>query len=177
MCIRDSSGTELLQFAVAGMLSAMKESTLIFAPHFNSYRRLRPDAHAPTAICWGYENRTTAIRIPGGAPQARRIEHRVAGADANPYLVLAAILGAALLGMEEKLLPPDQTKGNAYDAGAEVLPGHWADAIKAFDSGSRVEKIYPAQLKDVFAQIKNQEMSEFLDKVSAFETKSYADLV
>ena len=86
------SGTDLLKYAVNGLISAMPESMLIFAPHYNSYRRLTPGTHAPTSAGWGYENRTAAIRIPGGDSKARRIEHRVAGADANPYLVLASIL-------------------------------------------------------------------------------------
>ena len=76
-------GSPMLANAVAGMLKAMPESALLFAPHFNSFRRLRPDTHAPTSVSWGYENRTTAIRIPGGSNEARRIEHRDAGADAN----------------------------------------------------------------------------------------------
>ena len=76
-------------------------STLLFAPHENSYDRLVPNAHAPTGIGWAYENRTAAIRIPSSGPKARRIEHRVAGGDVNPYLMLTAILGAALTGIED----------------------------------------------------------------------------
>jgi len=86
----DNGGTEgspLLMNAVAGCLAAMHDSALIFAPHDNSYERLVPEAHAPNAICWAYENRTSAIRIPSGNPKARRIEHRVAGGDVNPYLL------------------------------------------------------------------------------------------
>ena len=86
-----------LRSAVAGVVAAMAESTLVFAPHFNSYRRLLHNSHAPVSLCWGYENQAAAVRIPGGAPGARRIEHRVAGADANPYLVMAAVLGANCL--------------------------------------------------------------------------------
>ena len=85
------AGSDIMRYAVAGLLAAMPESTLLFAPHMNSYRRLRPGSHAPSAVAWGYENRTAAIRIPGGSLKARRIEHRVAGSDANPYLVLAGI--------------------------------------------------------------------------------------
>ncbi|MEZ5715920.1 MAG: hypothetical protein R3D85_12565 [Paracoccaceae bacterium] len=91
-----AKGSALLRHAVQGCLKALHGSTLIFAPHANSYDRLVPGAHAPTGIAWAYDNRTAAIRVPGGAPAARRIEHRVAGGDINPYLVLAVILGAAL---------------------------------------------------------------------------------
>ena len=76
----------------------MAESMLVFAPNANSYRRLRPLTYAPTAPTWGWNNRTVALRIPPGGPAARRIEHRVAGSDANPYLVLAAVLAGVLRG-------------------------------------------------------------------------------
>ena len=85
-------GTAALRHAVAGCLAAIPGSTLLFAPHGNSYERLVPDAHAPTGICWAYENRTAAIRIPGGPTKARRIEHRVPCGDINPYLMLAGNL-------------------------------------------------------------------------------------
>ena len=88
-------GSDKLRSAVAGCLAALPGSTLIFAPHENSYDRLVPNAHAPTGIGWAYENRTAALRIPASGPAARRIEHRVAGGDVNPYLMIAAILGAA----------------------------------------------------------------------------------
>src|SRR5262249_30020903 len=107
-------GAPILRNAVAGMLETMAQLALTFAPHENSFRRLVPGAHAPSSIAWGYENRTVAIRIPGGSPKARRIEHRVAGADANPYLVLASILGGALLGIERQLQPAGPITGDAY---------------------------------------------------------------
>ncbi|MDP4990506.1 MAG: glutamine synthetase, partial [Marivita lacus] len=88
-------GTDMLHHAIAGCLNGMYDSTLLFAPHWNSFDRLVPGAHAPTGIAWAYENRTAAIRVPSGSASARRIEHRVAGGDVNPYLTLAAILGAA----------------------------------------------------------------------------------
>ncbi len=82
-------GTTLMRQAVAGLMATMREMTLAFAPHLNSFRRLVPGGLAPTTIAWGYENRTSALRIPAGSPVARRIEHRVAGADANPHVVPA----------------------------------------------------------------------------------------
>lgn len=77
-------GTETMHHAIGGVLRAMRGSSLVFAPHRNSYRRLQPDAHTPSQVCWGYETRAAAVRVPGGPSAARRIEHRVAGADANP---------------------------------------------------------------------------------------------
>ena len=104
-------GSDRLRHAVAGCLAAMPGSTLLFAPHENSYDRLVPNAHAPTGLGWAYENRTSAIRIPSSGPKARRIEHRVAGGDVNPYLTVAAILGAALNGLEDRAEPPPPIQG------------------------------------------------------------------
>ena len=140
-------GSSLMHNAVAGLLATMHENTLTFAPHENSYRRLLPGTHAPTSIAWAYENRTAAIRIPGGSHKARRIEHRVAGADANPYLVLASILGGALLGIEQKMTPADAIVGDAYSQDLAQLPVNWASAIEAFGNGEHVQQIFSKQLQ------------------------------
>jgi glutamine synthetase len=99
---RRPGGADRLGHAIAGCLAAMPGSMLVFAPHSTSYDRLVPGAHAPTRMAWAHENRTAALRIPSGGPASRRIEHRVAGGDINPYLLLAAILGAALNGLEDE---------------------------------------------------------------------------
>ena len=92
-------GTDLLRQAIAGCLHNMNASMLLFAPNLNSYRRFRRGTHAPLAPCWGYENRTVSLRVPADAPVATRIEHRVAGADAQPHLVIAGILAGMLHGL------------------------------------------------------------------------------
>ena len=171
------AGSDVLLHAVAGVLEALPESTLIFAPHFNSYRRLRPNTHAPTAVTWGYENRTAAVRIPGGPAAARRIEHRVAGADANPYLVLAAVLGAALRGMNRQQTPQPPLHGDSYRAEAESLPLDWGAAIAAFEDGPTIADIFPDQMRSIFAMGKRQELARFQDEVTPFERQSYEDHV
>lgn len=159
------TGGELLQQAVAGCLAAMPASSLIFAPHGNSYDRLVPGAHAPTAATWGYENRTVAIRIPGGNPKARRIEHRVAGGDINPYLMLATVLGAAILGIEDKMTPPAPTTGNAYEAaGVPQLAADWGAAIEAFEQDPLIARILPAMMISNMAMTKRQEMKLFAER-------------
>jgi glutamine synthetase len=144
-------GTAMLKQAVAGCLNAMRDSSLIFAPHQNSYERLVPGKHAPTAIAWGYENRTAAIRIPAGNPSARRIEHRVAGGDVNPYLMLAAILGAALDGIENQMEPPSPIVGNAYAVeGLDEIPTSWEAAIDALEQSAIVPRfIHPELIKNL----------------------------
>jgi len=170
-------GTELLKHAVAGCLNAAAESTLIFAPHLNSYRRMRPNTHAPTAISWGYENRTALIRIPGGSNKARRIEHRAAGADTNPYLVLAAVLGAAYEGIQQKMPCPDATEGDAYTAGMDSLPLSWQDALDAFQSGAMMKKIFNTTVMTMFIGCKEQEIEALTTQVSDIEIRSYLDSV
>jgi glutamine synthetase len=170
-------GTELLRHAVAGCLNAMHDCTLIFAPHANSYERLIPEAHAPNQICWGYENRTTAVRIPSGNPVARRIEHRVAGGDVNPYLMLAAILGAGLAGIEGKMAPPAPITGNAYALDLPLLPDTWAEAIDQFEGSETVRGIFPAELIRNLVMTKRQEL-RYIEELSPEEqTEIYLDTV
>lgn len=171
------AGTDTLRHAVAGLLRTMQENALVFAPHENSFRRLLPGAHAPSAVAWGYENRTAAIRIPGGNHKARRIEHRVAGADANPYLVLASILGGALLGIENAWQPPPPIEGDAYSLELETLPPDWASAIETFAKGPLIEEIYSKRLRRMFVQCKLQELRRFARQVTEFEYHSYLEAV
>ncbi|MFC3526860.1 glutamine synthetase family protein [Paracoccus mangrovi] len=170
-------GTPIMRHAVAGLIRTMQENALVFAPHENSFRRLLPGAHAPSSVAWGYENRTVAVRIPGGDPKARRIEHRVAGADANPYLVLASILGGAFLGIENGWEPPSPIQGDAYSQNLETLPPDWASAIEAFSRGVHVPEIYARRLQRMFVQCKVQELRRFTRHVTEFEYHSYLEAV
>ncbi len=170
-------GSNILHYAVAGLLDAMAASTLIFAPHLNSYRRLQPHTHAPSCVCWGYENRHAAIRIPGGAPVARRIEHRVAGADANPYLVLAAILGAALIGIEEQRMPDQPVVGDHFPEQAEPLPNDWRTAISAFEKSKISSLIFSPLLCNLFVSCKKQEYATFARQMTDFEFTAYLETI
>jgi len=171
------AGTALLQHAVAGCLAAMPASMLVFAPHGNSYDRFTPDAHAPTGIGWGYENRTTAIRVPAGDHRARRIEHRVAGGDINPYLMLSVVLGAALLGMEDQLSAPSPVKGSAYEAGLAQLPTTWDAAISAFEQDPLTPRLLPKQLIRNYVMTKKQEAQYYAELSPAERIDLYLDTV
>lgn len=170
-------GTDMMRHVVGGLLAGMAESTLIFAPHYNSYRRLRPNSYAPTAVAWGYENRMVAIRIPGGSPKARRVEHRVAGADANPYLVMAAMLGAALVGIERTMNPGEPRRADAYAADLPKLPNSWRAAADAFEAGPIIANIFAPELIQALLACKRQEMDIFAANVSPFEYRTYLDAV
>lgn len=171
------AGSDVLRHAVGGCLRALPGSTLLFAPHENSYDRLVPNAHAPTGLGWAYENRTGAIRIPSSGPKARRIEHRVAGGDVNPYLTVAAILGAALDGIEDKADCPSPFQGNAYDQNLAQLPATWGDAIETFATCPHVRRIFPDHLIENYLMTKRQEL-HYMAELSDEETvELYLDTV
>lgn len=169
-------GSELLQYAVAGCLKNMADSIAIFAPNINSYRRLVPGCYAPTAPTWGYENRTTALRIPAAEGHAMRIEHRVSGADANVYLTVAAMLAAALYGIENKLLPPAVTTGDAAEVelpAEQQLPCYWGDALHRFEQSEFIGRYLGEEFKTVYAQSKHKEKAEFDSRVTLLEYDAY----
>lgn len=170
-------GTDILRHAVAGCLAAMPGSTLIFAPHANSYDRLVPGAHAPTGVGWAYENRTTAIRIPSGNPKARRIEHRVSGGDVNPYLMLAAVLGAAINGIEDGTEPPAPITGNAYEANLPQIARDWPNAIELFQNDPAIARIFTPELIRNFVLTKRQEMHYMQDLSPQERIATYLETV
>ncbi|WP_308916399.1 glutamine synthetase family protein [Jannaschia sp. LMIT008] len=172
-----AQGSDLLRHAVAGCLAAAPASTLIFAPHANSYDRMVPGSHAPTGLAWGYENRTAAIRIPSGANAARRIEHRIAGGDVNPYLTIAVILAAALQGIEDAADAPRPVTGNAYGMDLTRIPGTWADALDRFTTDPWTERLLPRLLIDNLARTKRQEMRGIAELDEAEVTALYLDVV
>lgn len=156
-------GTPLLRSAIAGCLDALSPSTLIFAPHAGSYERLVPGAHAPTTICWAYENRTAAIRVPSGPTAARRIEHRVAGGDVNPYLSIAATLGAAMNGIEDAAEAPAPITGNAYTQTLPQIEANWDAAIDAFEASPQIARIFDPLLIANLVMTKRQEAAYMKD--------------
>ncbi len=161
-------GTDALRHAIAGVLAAMPGLTLVFAPHANSYARLVPHAHAPTGLCWAYENRTASVRVPVGAPKARRLEHRVAGGDVNPYLLMTAVLGAMLAGIEAAQDPPAPITGDAYALDLPQIPATWGAALDLFATSPEVARIFEPELIDNMRRTKLQEMAG-MDGLSAQE--------
>ena len=170
-------GSGVMKQAIGGCLHAMFDSTLLFAPHYNSFERLVPDAHAPNAVCWAYENRTSAIRVPSGNPSARRIEHRVAGGDVNPYLMLTGILGSALIGMEQAMTPPPPITGNAYALDLPLIPDTWEGAVAAFESSTIMPHIFPKDLIRNLVMTKRQEIHYMKELSPGEQTELYLDTV
>lgn len=166
-------GSATMRHAVGGLLDAMAATTLCFAPHLNSYRRLRPGGLAPTTLTWGYENRTSALRIPAGPHSARRIEHRVAGADANPYIVLAAILGAALHGITAQTEAPAPETSNSHATHRPAIARDWHQALEWLGTSSHATRILDPEFIAAFAACKHQEQAVFADRVTDFELQTY----
>lgn len=164
-----AQGSALLRHAIAGCLQTLPEIMLLLAPQFNSYRRFQAGMHAPLTPCWGYENRTTAVRVPAGSPQAMRLELRVAGADAQAHLAIAAMLAGMFHGIERELEPPSPITGNAWEQLEASLPQHWPDALARFQRSEFVAEYLGEQFQSVYGLIKEQEMAEFARHVTPLE--------
>ena len=160
----------MLEHAVAGLVSTMPDAMLLFAPHANSYRRFLPKSHAPTRASWAVDDRTAAVRVIVGSPEATRIEQRVAGADCNPYLVIAAILAGMLDGIDRAVQPPPNR------AEAVQLPREWGAAIDAFARSEFVATRLGAPLRDLLVACKRQDHAEILSRVSDVELAAYLSL-
>ncbi len=166
-------GTSALRHAVAGVLATMREAQAIFAPNANSYRRFQESTYAPTAPLWGYNNRTTAIRIPAGPGKARRIEHRVSGADANVHLATAAVLAGIHHGLTHRLDPGSPVEGNAYELKAEPLPRSWAEALTVFDASAFVAEYFGPRFQRLYSAVRNAERRRFEGVVTPTELDWY----
>ena len=168
-------GTPLLRHAIGGLKATMAESLLVFAPNGNSYRRFRSQSYAPVAAIWGVNNRSVSLRIPVGPPSSRHVEHRIAGADANPYLAAATVLAGLEQGIDQKLDPGPPVTGNGYgqNAGPRELPQTWQEAIDRA-AGSRFlrETLGEGFLK-VFLAIKRQECDRFSAEVTELDRAWY----
>lgn len=166
------AGSDVLRHAIAGLQHTMSDTFLMFAPHINSYRRFKAGSHAPVAPTWGYENRDVSMRIPNGDCKARRIEYRVAGADANPYLALAALLAGMLYGIENKLSPTEPEQ-QGYSDIEPSLPRTWTDALKTFQHSDYVKQQLGSPFQEAFSALKQFEQDEFAGNISALEYDTY----
>ncbi|WP_243410234.1 glutamine synthetase family protein [Pokkaliibacter plantistimulans] len=167
------TGSDLLRQAIAGLTHSMADSMALLAPNINSYRRFQAGSHAPVHPCWGYDNRSTAIRIPSGERSAIRIEHRVGGADANPFLSMAAVLAGAYHGIVNKMEPPPATVGNAYAQHEASLPDNLADALLAFEESEFIKEYFGEPYQRLYSACKWQELATFGSQVTQLEYDSY----
>ena len=134
--------SDVLKHAIGGLRDTMPEAMAVFAPNANSYRRFRLESYAPVNRAWGTNNRTVSLRIPHSDPGAVRVEHRPAGADANPYLTVAAILAGIHHGIEQHIDPGPIERGNAYESPDAALPIRLGPSIEAFKHGTVLRRYW-----------------------------------
>ncbi|MEC9343841.1 MAG: glutamine synthetase family protein [Pseudomonadota bacterium] len=168
-----SGGRERLGHAAAGLLETMRDSLLLFIPGFNGYRRLQAGSYAPTRIAWGWNNRSVAVRVPASDDRALRLEHRLSGADANPYFVLAGVLGAMLEGLEAGRNPPPPVEGSAYEVALPQLSDDMDDAIADFERSDFIRRLIGADLRRIFAEVKKEELVAFDNEITPLERSTY----
>lgn len=167
------AGTERLRHAIGGLQATLGDAMAIFAPNLNSYRRFGPNMFVPVNCTWGYNNRSVAFRVPAGPPSARRIEHRVAGADANPYLALAAILAGIHYGIENKIDPGLPTEGNACEEIDETLPRRLRAGLTRFRNSKIMKEYFGARYVETYAETKLLEYQKFQQVISPREYEWY----
>ena len=140
----------------------------LFAPNVNSYRRITRFQVAPINVQWGYDNRTAGLRVPMSEPQSRRVENRISGADANPYLATAASLACGYLGMVQGLSPTEPITGSAHDLPFS-LPRNLDEAIRLLRECDPLIEILGDSFVSAFALVKEAEYEVFLQVISSWE--------
>lgn len=166
----DGSETELFRWYLGGLQKYMPALISFFAPNVNSYRRFTPEMAAPISLQWGYDNRTTGLRVPYDDPEQRRVENRFAGADANPYLTIAATLAGGYLGMVNQLEPSPAYAGNAYDREID-LARSLEEALRYLEEEPELKKVFSEDFLNAYRVVKLDEYEEFNQVISSWERK------
>jgi glutamine synthetase len=166
-------GSPLLGHAIGGLQQAMPDSLAFFAPSVNAFRRFGPMQFVPLNRFWGYNNRAVAFRVPAGPAAARRIEHRVAGADANPHLVLAAILAGLHHGVSTKADPGKPRQGNVVGEADPALQFDLVAALNRLSHSELLAHYFDAAYLEAYAAVKTNERARFLDHIARREYEWY----
>ena len=173
----DPQENAALRHAIGGVLETMPASMAFLCPNVNSYRRFGAQFYVPNAPSWGLDNRTVAVRVPTGSADAVRIEHRVAGADANPYLMMAAILAGIHHGLTNQIDPGEPIEGNSYEQLEQSLPNNLRDALRELDDSEVLNKYISPDYIDIFVACKEAELQEFETTISDLEYNWYLHTV
>jgi glutamine synthetase len=162
--------------ALGGMRETMADFMAIWAQSANAYRRYVPKSYVSMAAHWGFNNRTVALRIPHGTGATTRVEHRVAGADANPYLVIASILAGMSHGIANKIDPGPAVEGNSEGIEAPPLPTAWVNSLDLFRRSKIVREAFSSPFQEVFSRLKHAERSNFERIVTPLDHLWYAQV-
>ncbi|MGF1658709.1 MAG: glutamine synthetase family protein [Rubrimonas sp.] len=165
----EGEDTALFRAHIAGLQKYLHDAMPLLGPNVNSYRRLVKDFAAPINTHWGHENRTVGLRVPASRPHARRIENRIPGADANPYLALAASLVCGWLGMVDELEPTPPLQKNAYTVKSQRLPRHLLDALYAMRGSKALREALGDDFVTIFLEVKQAEHAAYQQVISAWE--------
>lgn len=160
--------SDLFRWHIGGLQKFLPQAMLLLAPNVNSYRRLVKNFSAPINMHWGRDNRTVGLRVPVSQPRNTRVENRLTGADANPYLALAASLACGYLGMIDRIEPTRQITGSGYTK-AHALPKHLPDAIEKFQHARRLYDLLGPLFCEAFCAIKRAEWTAYQDVISSWE--------
>lgn len=166
----DGTESEAFLHYIGGLQAYTPDLTLIYAPTVNSYRRYVTGSQAPINVEWGRDNRTAGLRVPVSAPVARRVENRLAGADANPYLAIAATLAAGLAGMQERRAPGEPVQDNGYDL-PRALPRTFSTAHEQMAQSGHAARLLGERFVRAYLAVKGLEHDHFLNEISAWERR------
>ncbi|MEU6094706.1 glutamine synthetase family protein [Streptomyces sp. NPDC047079] len=162
--------SEVMRHFLAGQLAALREFTLLYAPGINSYKRFQPGSFAPTAVAWGHDNRTCALRVVGHG-RSLRFENRVPGGDVNPHLAVAGMVAAGLHGIEQKLELPDPCPGNAYTAEYEHVPTTLREAAELWENSSLAKAAFGDEVVAHYRNMARVELAAFDAAVTDWELR------
>jgi glutamine synthetase len=167
------SGT--MRHFLGGLIAGLRELTFFFAPFVNSYKRFAPGSWAPVHLVWGRDNRTCAFRVVGNGP-ALRIESRLPGGDANPYLAYAAIIGAGLNGIENGIEPPPEFRGNAYEAHTQPrVPRAMWESLQLLEGSELARRIFGESVVEHYVNAARVELEAFDSVVTCWERQRYLE--
>ncbi|NND49635.1 MAG: glutamine synthetase, partial [Rhizobiales bacterium] len=172
-----SDGITKLHHAIGGVLQTTAEAMALFCPNANSYRRFQPDSYVPQGLSWGPNHRLVAVRVPPSGDADRRLEHRIAGADACPYLMLAGVLAGMLHGLTNNVEPTRMTGEKEELFEAARFPNRWPVALDAFENGSILPGYLGAQFHELYLNVKRQEEARFNAAVTTHDLDWYFRVV
>ncbi|MEU4145349.1 glutamine synthetase family protein [Streptomyces parvulus] len=162
--------SEVMRHFLAGQLAALREFSLLYAPHINSYKRFQPGSFAPTAVAWGRDNRTCALRVVGHGGSLR-FENRLPGGDVNPYLAVAGMVAAGLHGVEQRLELPEPCAGNAYTADYAHVPTTLREAAELWENSALAKAAFGDEVVDHYRNMARVEVDAYDAAVTDWELR------